>query len=461
MRIALFAETFLPKIDGITTTLCYLLEYVATQGHSCLVFAPEGAPAEYAGTPIVGLPSFTLPFYPELRLVAPTANVEQECAEFRPDLVMLANPALLGLVGLRHARACNLPVVASYHTDLPYYTEKYGFSMLREPAWAYLRWLHNQADLNLCPSRFTQRQLYVQGFERVKVWRRGVDHERFTPRHRSHAWRERLSDGHPEAPLLLYVGRLAPEKRVNWLRAALDALPQARLAIVGDGPSRAELEALFAGTPTLFTGYLRGKDLSHAYASADVFCFPSASETFGNVVLEAMASGLPVVAPNCGGQIDHIRHNENGLLVPADDRAALAKQVAWLVADRPWAQQMGQNALAYARTQTWEAILGRLFENLQSVLETDLGVRDRPSVALHRDPPNWAARLGWSDSIPRRERPVLRERRWSQWDSNPTSRGLTRWGAGSRGWLRGTFNQTLGGTLRDNADGTTPHSRHE
>jgi glycosyltransferase involved in cell wall biosynthesis len=196
MRIALFAETFLPKLDRVTTTLCNLLEYAADHGHPCTVFAPQGAPRHYAGMPIAGLPSFSLPLYPELKLVTPAMNVEGDLAAFSPDVVFLANPALLGLVGLRHARALDLPVVASYHTDIPYYTERYGLGLLREPGWAYLRWLHNQADLNFCPSRFTERQLLAQGFERVKVWSRGVDSDSRSPR----IWGLSLVEAKPRPP---------------------------------------------------------------------------------------------------------------------------------------------------------------------------------------------------------------------------------------------------------------------
>jgi glycosyltransferase involved in cell wall biosynthesis len=168
---------------------------------------------------------------------------------------------------------------------------------------------------------------------------------RFNPCHRSDVWRERLSGGHPEAPLLLYVGRLAPEKRVEWLHFILDTLHEARLAIVGDGPSRAALEERFADTPTFFAGYLRGEALSCAYASADVFCFPSATETFGNVVTEAMASGLPVVAPHSGG--------------PAD----LVAKVWRLASNLTYARELGANARAYAETQSWPAVLDGLLED--------------------------------------------------------------------------------------------------
>ena len=368
MRIAIFAETFLPKWDGIATTLCYLLEHLAARGHASLMFAPQGAPSRYAQTRIVGLPGLPFPLYPELKLVPPgnkfhTVNVEEELTAFGPHLVHLVNPVLLGLAGLRHARSLGLPVVASYHTDIPGYSTQYGLGLLRNPLWAYFRWLHNQADMNLCPSRFTQTELVAHGFQRVKVWARGVDPVRFNPCHRSDVWRERLSGGHPEAPLLLYVGRLAPEKRVEWLHFILDTLHEARLAIVGDGPSRAALEERFADTPTFFAGYLRGEALSCAYASADVFCFPSATETFGNVVTEAMASGLPVVAPHSGGPVDHVINGHNGFLFAPDNPADLVAKVWRLASNLTYARELGANARAYAETQSWPAVLDGLLED--------------------------------------------------------------------------------------------------
>jgi glycosyltransferase involved in cell wall biosynthesis len=348
------------------------------------MFAPEGAPERYAETTIIGLSSFAFPLYPELRLVPPGFNVEKELNEFGPDIVLLVNPALLGLVGLRHARALDLPVVAAYCTDMPYYTEKYGLGWFKDPVVAYFRWIHNQADLNLCPSHFTRQQLEAWGFERLKLWRRGVDSERFNPGYRSQEWRERLSGGHPDAPLLVYVGRLGIEKRIDMMRPVLDALPQARFAIVGDGPNREELKTLFAGTNTVFTGFLQGQDLSHAYASGDVFCFPSASETFGNVVLEAMASGLPVVVTRSGGQVDHVRQGFNGLLFPTEDQEALIEAVRCLATDLPYARELGANALAYARTQTWEIILDTLLYDLHKALTAYKRAQEHPEGAPHR-----------------------------------------------------------------------------
>jgi glycosyltransferase involved in cell wall biosynthesis len=368
MRIAFFTETFLPKLDGVTNTLCYLLEHIANRKHVSLMFAPQSAPARYAATPIVGLSGFPFPLYPELKLVPPLVDVEQQLAAFRPDLVHLVNPASLGLAGLQHARALGTPVVASYHTDVPGYAVRYGLGLFRDPLWAYFRWIHNQADLNLSPSRFTKAELEAHGFQRVKVWGRGVDTVRFSPYQRSRAWRLRLSGGCPEAPLLLYVGRLASEKRVELLRPVLDVLPGARLAIVGDGPLRTTLQELFADTPTVFTGYLRGEDLAHAYASADLFVFPSANETFGNVVLEAMASGLPVIAPRSGGLVDHVINGKNGFLFEPDDLTDLTNLVGWLISDRFYIRRLGAAARTYAKLQSWQTVLDALLDEYTALV---------------------------------------------------------------------------------------------
>ncbi len=376
MRVAIFAETFLPKRDGVAHTVCRLLEHLEARGHASIMWAPLGAPARYAATRIISHPSFPLPFYPDLRLVRPASDLTRGLAEFEPDIVHIVNPAILGLAGLRRARELGVPVVASYHTDLPGYTRYYGINFLEDALWAYFRWLHNQADLNLCPSRFTKRELEGRGFERVHVWSRGVDAQRFHPRHRDAVVRARLGVAREDEPLLLYVGRLAVEKRVEMLRPLLDAIPQASLAIVGTGPQRGSLEQLFAGTHTHFAGFLDGGDLAAAYASADIFVFPGANETFGNVVLEAMASGLPVVAPNTGGPADHVRNGRNGFLFESDSEAELLVRTARLARDLPYARALGRQARAYAEEQTWTAILDGLLGSYASLI-----VEPVPAVA--------------------------------------------------------------------------------
>jgi len=378
MRVAIFAETFLPKWDGVANTVCHLLEYLAANGHESLMIAPEGAPSRYAATPIHGCPCFALPMYPALRLVTPRPGLGTEILDFRPDIVHLVNPALLGISGLHRAREAGVPVVASYHTDLPGYLEKYNLTAFRDFVWNYFRWLHNQADLNLCPPRFIRRQLADHGFERLEIWGRGVDSHVFTPERRSLEWRLKLTNGHINAPLLLYVGRLAVEKRVEVLRPLLTELPDVRLAIVGDGPERGRLEALFAGTNTVFTGYLRGDDLTAAYAAGDIFVFPGENETFGNVVLEAMASGLPALVASHSGLKDHTINGWNGFQFEPGNSAQLATLVRWLLGDPEYRARLAANALTYARGLTWEQNLSGLMGHYERLIAGHRGQQAQP-----------------------------------------------------------------------------------
>jgi phosphatidylinositol alpha 1,6-mannosyltransferase len=362
MRIALTTETWLPSHDGITRTLCRLLEHLEQHGHEALLFAPEGGDDRYGATRVVGLPARGLPVYPGLRLAGGQRRLAAELSAFAPDLLHLIGPVWLGRAALRRGRELGLPVISSYHTDLPAYTGSYGLPFLKDFAWTWLRWLHNQTDRTLAPSHFTRAQLEAQGFLRLGIWGGGVDCRQFHPGRADAAWRLRLSGGEPERPLLLCVSRLAAEKRIEWLRALLDARPDLRLALVGDGPHRRELERHFAGTPTVFTGHLDGDALAAAYASADLFVFPSVTETFGNVVLEAMASGLPVVAADAGGPVDQVLSGINGTLFAAGDPLSLQNSVAALLADPQARLALGRSARRYAETQPWEACLDGLLE---------------------------------------------------------------------------------------------------
>ena len=269
MKIALFTETFLPKIDGIVTRLCHTVEHLQRLGDEVLIFSPQGGLTEYKGAKIYGVDGFPLPLYPELKLAWPTPTIGQEIERFQPDLVHVANPAVLGLGGIYYAKKFDLPLVASYHTHLPQYLHHYGLGILEGFLWELLKGAHNQADLNLCTSTAMVEELTNHGIERADLWQRGVDTELFQPHFASAEMRDRLSQGHPDSTLLIYVGRLGAEKEIDRIKPVLEAIPNARLALVGDGPNRLALEEHFADTPTHFVGYLRGEELASAYASAD------------------------------------------------------------------------------------------------------------------------------------------------------------------------------------------------
>lgn len=368
MRIAYVSEVFLPKIDGITVTLTHLLEYLRERGHESIMFAPKGSISSYAGTEVVPRPSVRTPFYPELHVALPIASVEKELLKFNPDVVHLINPTSLGLAGMRAARKHGIPVVASYHTDMPGFARRWRLGFLAKPIYGYYRWMHNQANLNLTPSEFTMRQLKAQGFKRLAVWTGGVDIDRFHPDNASAEMRKRLSAGEPEKPLILFVSRLSREKRVDWLLPIVRQIPGIRLAIVGDGPARSQLQKQFAGTPTVFTGYLRGAELATAFASGDIFAFTGAEETFGNVVAEAMASGLAVVAPHSGGVVDLVEDGVTGLLYTPEGHAKFLACVAGLAQDLERAKRMGQAGQKKARLYAWETTLDQLVAFYESVV---------------------------------------------------------------------------------------------
>ena len=360
MRIALFTETFLPKVDGIVTRLRHTVEHLQRNGDQVLIVSPDGGLTEYKGARIYGVSGFPLPLYPELKLALPRPSIGVALEEFGPDLIHVVNPAVLGLAGLYYAKVMQIPLVASYHTHLPQYLQHYGLGMLEGVMWELIKASHNQAQLNLCTSTAMVEELREHGIERLDLWQRGVDTETFHPGLASLEMRSHLSQGHPESPLLLYVGRLGAEKEIDRIKPVLEAIPDARLALVGDGPHHSALEKHFAGTPTHFVGYLTGTELGSAFASADAFIFPSRTETLGLVLLEAMAAGCPVVAARSGGIPDIVTDGVNGYLFdPADEEGAIAATVR-LLKQQAERESLRQNARAEAERWGWAAATRQL-----------------------------------------------------------------------------------------------------
>lgn len=367
MRIVLFTETFLPKVDGIVTRLCYTIDHLQRAGNCVMVVAPEGGIAEYKGARVLGVNGFPLPLYPELTLALPRPTLGPAIEAFRPDLIHAVNPAVLGLAGLYLAKTMRLPLVASYHTHLPQYLQHYGLAPLEGLLWELLKAGHNQADLNLCTSTAMVEELASRGIQRVDLWQRGVDTELFRPELAATEMRSRLSQGHPDAPLLLYVGRVSAEKEIERIAPVLEAIPDARLAIVGDGPYRETLERTFAGTATNFVGYLRGEALAAAYASADAFVFPSRTETLGLVLLEAMAAGCPVVAANSGGIPDIVTDGVNGYLFEPSDPEGAIRATQRLLAAGDERELVRRNARQEAERWSWAAATQQLHAYYQTV----------------------------------------------------------------------------------------------
>jgi glycosyltransferase involved in cell wall biosynthesis len=371
MRIALFTETFLPKVDGIVTRLRHTVEHLQRDGDQVLVVCPDGGLTEYQGARIYGVSGVPLPMYPELKMAFPRPSIGTVLEDFKPDLIHVVNPAILGLGGIYFAKSLNIPLLASYHTHLPQYLQHYGLGALEGLLWELLKAAHNQAHLNLCTSTAMVEELINHDIERVDLWQRGVDTEMFQPHLKSQTMRSHLSQGHPDDPLFLYVGRVSAEKQIDEIKPVLEAIPNSRLAIVGDGPARAELEEYFLGTNTHFVGYLHGLELGAAYASVDAFIFPSRTETLGLVLLEAMAAGCPVVAAASGGITDIVTDGVNGYLFdPLDNKGAIAATQKLLNA-RAERELLRQNARQEAEKWGWAAATRQLQSYYQQIVYSD------------------------------------------------------------------------------------------
>ena len=374
MRIAFFTETFLPATDGVVTRLRYTLEELARVGDEMLVVAPrypDGGPDSYAGAAIYRVPGVPFPLYPRIKLSSAHPGVGRALARFGPDLIHAVNPFILGPSGIYYARRLRVPLVASYHTNVAAYGRYYNLNFLSNVARWWTRLLHNRAEINLCTSEATLSYLLAEGIKRVRLWPQGVDARRFHPEKASEEWRERLSGGHPSQKILLYVGRLAPEKGIERLKALLRVVSGTRLAIVGDGPARKHLEREFAGTPTVFTGVLQGEDLAAAYASADVFLFPSTTDTLGLAMIEALASGLPIVAARSGASREVVSEGENGLLYDANSAPSLVAAVRGLFGDEGYREALARGARAAAEGRDW----GSSSRALRGYYEEALGGR--------------------------------------------------------------------------------------
>jgi glycosyltransferase involved in cell wall biosynthesis len=360
IRIAVFTEVFLPKIDGITTRLDQTLRCLTAEGHDALVFAPSGAAYRRAGVEVLQVRGAPFPAYPELRLAFPDPRILLALRRFAPDVIHAVGPVCLGAWGMIAARALGLPIVASYHTDLPRYAREHGMDWLEPAVWPIVRRLHGMAHVNLCPSRHTRQELLAQGLEEVGIWRGGVDAKHFHPRRGTHAMRMRLSGGVPDGPVVLYAGRLSSEKNLETLSEVAGEIPEAHIGLVGDGPARPELERALADRRATFAGFLRGEELAEAYASADIFLMPSTSETLGLSVFEAMASGCPVVAAAAGGLTDLVQHGETGLLFDPRARGAAARAVGRLLGDPMLREHCARQARKYAESYTWSDETRRL-----------------------------------------------------------------------------------------------------
>ncbi|POX59122.1 glycosyl transferase family 1 [Streptomyces sp. Ru62] len=366
MRVVIVTESFPPDVNGVAHCALQTARHLVDRGHLPLVVAPAPAPGSGPDTdapcPVVRIPSLPLPGYPQVRVALPSRRLAAALVAHRPDVVHLASPFVLGVRGMAAAARLGLPAVAVYQTDLAGYARTY-MGAGEAAAWRRIRSVHGAADRTLAPSSAARSDLEEHGIPRVRLWPRGVDTVRFRPQHRDEALRRELA---PDGELIVgYVGRLAPEKHVELL-SGVCGLAGVRVVVVGDGPSQAHLTEALPGA--VFLGRRTGDELARIFASLDLFVHTGPFETFCQTVQEAMASGVPVVAPAVGGPLDLVDHGRTGLLVPPRDAAAVQEAVRALAADPARRAAYGATARATVEGRTWAAVGDQLIAHYDDVL---------------------------------------------------------------------------------------------
>lgn len=383
LRLAIFTDTYPPQVNGVARTLERLAQAIEKRGGAVRVVTVADPEAEDRPS-VERWPSIPFWAYPQLRIAAPSRTKALDAiADWKPTLVHATTEFGVGLAGVFAAREAGVPLVTSYHTHFKAYLEFYKMSFMDPIAWPYIRWFHNMGVRTFAPSAIVARELADIGFDNMRVWSRGVDGDRFSPSFRTDAMRTRLGVVRADQVLVVYVGRLAREKGMHVL---LKALHQVRercgdrvvFALVGDGPAESESRA---GAPegTVFTGKLTGRELSEAYAAADLFAFPSITETFGNVVLEAMASGVAVIAPDIGATTEYATR-DTAVQFSANDPSSLADEIVRLADDPALRAKVAAAGLATATARTWDSIFDGLVRDYREAVAVSQTAREMSAM---------------------------------------------------------------------------------
>ena len=351
LRIAVVAESFLPQINGVTNSVLRILDFFKLNGHEAIIIAPDsvGGPSEYAGFEILRVPAINVKGL--IPIALPQQFAKARVLDFNPDIIHLASPAILGNYVARFAKKNEIPTLSVYQTDLAGFANHYGFQIANSTLNKFVGRVHSNSDRTLAPSTSACDYLNELGVQDVELWRRGVDSERFSPEKRDEELRNELLGNRPDRTLIGYVGRLAHEKRLEDL-ISLDEQDDVQLVIVGDGPTRARLERKLPNA--IFTGFKNGEDLSRMYASLDIFIHTGQDETFCQSIQEALASGVPIIAPNSGGPIDLVENGKTGYLINTGNPKEI-KRVVKLIQEGDvanWREATRQSVI----NRTWKSI---------------------------------------------------------------------------------------------------------
>lgn len=373
MKIALFTDTFLPEINGVTNTLKQMIRFYEKNEIEYKIFAPKYEES-VEGEHIVQFMSLKFFLYPESRVTLPNIfRISQTLSEFQPDLIHLMTEFNMGMTGLKFGKKLRIPVVSTYTTNFAQYLKYYRLDFLEDKVHEYMKWFHQQAGITLCPSLKTQAELYKNGIDQTDIFSRGIDIELYHPQRKNNQW---IKTHRLENKLIfLYVGRISMEKDLDILCQSYCLLyekykEKVAFVLTGEGPYQDYCrDHLPKGT--IFTGFKKGLDLAEIYASADIFVCPSSTETFGNVVQEAMASGLAVIGADAGGVGENIRHLETGLHFKAGDVQDLYCRMEHLLQNEGLRQKLGETARAYTTTRSWDSIMESLCGIYHKVLQVE------------------------------------------------------------------------------------------
>ena len=369
MRIAYFNANLRRGQDGVTRVMYKMFDAALARHHDAMAFTSTLPDAEDQIVPMHRVRSVVLPLQKNYRIALPGYQMFARGLDtFAPDVMHINSPCTLGFAAMRYARQFNIPIVATYHTHFPTYPRYYGLTVLEELTWKVSRYLYNRMDRTFVPTMPILEELREHGINGLEYLPNGVDLHQFNVGHRSRLWRERISK--EGKPVVLFVSRLVWEKDLAVLAQAYQILQGQRrdfeMVIVGDGHAREEFRGMMPGAH--FLGYQSGKTLAESYASSDIFVFPSTTETFGLVTLEAMASGLAPVAAKIGGATGIIQEGISGLFAAPLSAKELAGGVGRLLDDASLRTQLAAGALQRAQQFSWDSILSQLFDSYQSVI---------------------------------------------------------------------------------------------
>ena len=364
LRIAIVTESFLPQINGVTNSVLRILEHLAAEGHEALVIAPESidGPDTYAGFRVKRVPSIEVKGL--LPVAFPQRMIEPLIDGFSPDVIHLSSPIFLGNFAAKIAQRLEIPSLSVYQTDVAGFARHYGLSVAHSGLKKWVAKIHSQTTRTLAPSRWSCLDLEKSGVKNVHLWQRGVDAIKYAPAKRDEILRTNLLGENRDRKIVGYVGRLANEKRVDDL-AVLDRRSDIQLVIIGDGPVRAKLERALPNA--VFVGYQSGEQLARYYASLDIFVHTGKHETFCQSIQEALASGVPVIAPNTGGPTDLVNHGRTGYLIDTANSLALSKSVTEIL-NNPDHHFMRIRARESVIDRTWNLVNRQLIDHYQELI---------------------------------------------------------------------------------------------